>query len=75
MNAKTRAAVKPNPLNPKLIFEAALADLNDEPRPARTGRVALSPGRPLRAYTESVRLRRERALNEAADALAKLWKR
>jgi hypothetical protein len=75
MNAKTPATLKPNPLNPRLIFEAALADLNDEPRSARAGRIALRPGRPLRACTESVRLRRERALNEAANALAKLWKR
>lgn len=75
MNAKAPITSKLNPLNPKLIFEAALADLNDEPHAARSGRIALNPGRPLRAYTESIRLRRERALNEAADALAKLWKR
>lgn len=75
MNAKTSVSLKPSPLNPKLIFEAALADLNDEPRSTRAGRIALNRRRPLRACTESARLRRERALNEAADALAKLWKR
>jgi len=61
--------------NPQLIFDAALADLNDEPRVTRSGAPVLQRSRPLRACTEGTRLRRERALNEAADALAKLWKR
>jgi hypothetical protein len=74
-------STKPNPLsaktptNPQLIFDAALADLNDDPRLTRSGAPVLQRARPLRACTESMRLRRERALNEAADALAKLWRR
>jgi hypothetical protein len=69
-------SAKANWPNPKLIFEAALADLdNDDTRSGGTGTVVLERARPLRAQTESVRLRRERALNEAAEALAKLWQR
>jgi hypothetical protein len=69
-------SAKANWLNPKLIFEAALADLDsDNARLGGTGTVVLERARPLPAQTESVRLRRERALNEAAEALAKLWKR
>ena len=74
-------STKPNPLNTKiptnaqLIFDAALADLNEEPRVTTSGAPVLHRARPLRACTDSMRARRERALNEAADALAKLWKR
>jgi len=70
-------SAKPSWSNPKLIFEAALADLNnnDNSAMANAGSVVLDRARPLRAQRESVRLRRERALNEAAEALAKLWKR
>ncbi len=74
-------STKPSPLstktliNPQLIFEAALADLNEEPRATSSGAPVLHRARPLRACTESSRVRRERALNEAADALAKLWRR
>jgi len=69
-------SAKANWPNAKLMFEAALADLDsDNVRLGGTGTVVLERARPLRAQTESVRLRRERALNEAAEALAKLWKR
>jgi hypothetical protein len=69
-------SAKANWPNAKLMFEAALADLDsDNVRFGGTGTVVLERARPLRAQTESVRLRRERALNEAAEALAKLWKR
>lgn len=69
-------SAKPSWSNPKLIFEAALADLNsNNPTMNDAGSVVLDRARPLRAQWESTRLRRERALNEAAEALAKLWKR
>ena len=69
-------STKPNLPNPKLIFDAALADLdNNGSRRNRAGALALERARPLRARTESMGLKRERALNEAANALAKLWKR
>jgi hypothetical protein len=70
-------SAKPSWSNPKLIFEAALADLNntDNSTLGGAGSIVLDRARPLRAQTESTRLRRERALNEAAEALAKLWKR
>ncbi|MGC2195540.1 MAG: hypothetical protein WA628_12755 [Terriglobales bacterium] len=69
-------SAKPNLPNPKLIFDAALEDLdNNGTRLNRSGAIALERARPLRARTEDMRLRRERALNEAAEALAKLWKR
>lgn len=62
--------------NPKLIFDAALADLNKDNSSLSNGAsIVLDRARPLRAQRESIRLRRERALNEAAEALAKLWKR
>jgi hypothetical protein len=69
-------SAKPSWSNPKLIFDAALADLNnDNSKLSNAGSIVLDRARPLRAQTESTRLRRERALNEAAEALAKLWKR
>jgi hypothetical protein len=69
-------SAKPSWSNPKLIFDAALADLNnDNSKLSDAGSVVLDRARPLRAQTESTRLRKERALNEAAEALAKLWKR
>jgi hypothetical protein len=69
-------SAKPSWSNPKLIFDAALADLNnDNSKLSDAGSVVLDRARPLRAQRESTRLRRERALNEAAEALAKLWKR
>ena len=69
-------SAKPSWSNPKLIFEAALADLNgDTSSMSDAGSEVLDRARPLRAQRESMRLRRERALNEAAEALAKLWKR
>lgn len=69
-------SAKPSWSNPKLIFDAALADLNrDNSKLSDAGSIALDRARPLRAQRESNRLRRERALNEAAEALSKLWKR
>ena len=69
-------SAKPSWSNPKLIFDAALADLNsDNSRLSDADSIVLDRARPLRAQKESNRLRRERALNEAAEALAKLWKR
>jgi len=75
MNAKQTVTHSKTTLNPKLIFDAALADLNEEPRLSHSSATILHRVRPLRACTESSRVRRERALNEAAEALAKLWKR
>lgn len=69
-------SAKPSWSNPKLIFDAALSNLiNDNSKLSDAGSIVLDRARPLRAQTESPRLRRERALNEAAEALAKLWKR
>jgi hypothetical protein len=69
-------SAKPSWSNPKLIFDATLADLNsDNSKLSDAGSIVLDRARPLRAQRESNRLRRERALNEAAEALAKLWKR
>ena len=59
-----------------MIFEAALATLdNDDARLSGPGAATLQRMRPLRARGESARLSRERALDEAAHALAKIWKR
>jgi hypothetical protein len=75
MNAKPTSSLPKTGINAKLIFDAALADLNEEPRLTHSGSAVLHRTRPLRACTESIRLRRERAISEAAEALAKLWKR
>jgi hypothetical protein len=75
MNDKPTSTYSKTALNPQVIFDAALADLNEEPRLGHPSASVLHRARPLRACIESTRLRRERALNEAAEALARLWKR
>jgi len=59
-----------------MIFEAALAVVDsDGSRSRATAGALLDRGRPLRSRTESAHSQKERALNDAAEALAKLWKK
>jgi len=59
-----------------MIFEAALTVVDSDDCCSRTAAVALlDRARPLRSRTESARLQKERALNDAAEALARLWKK
>lgn len=59
-----------------MIFEAALTVVDSDDSRSRTAAVAiLDRVRPLRSRTESVRLQKERALNDAAEALSRLWKK
>ena len=67
---------KPLNLDPRMIFEAALTVVDSEDSHSRTAAVAfLDRVRPLRSRTENARLQKERALNDAAEALSKLWKK
>jgi hypothetical protein len=67
---------KPLNLDPRMIFEAALTVVDSDDNCSRTAAAALLDRvRPLRSRTENARLQRERALNDAAEALAKLWKK
>lgn len=59
-----------------MIFEAALTVVDSDDNRSRTAAVALlDRGRPLRSRTESAHSQKVRALNDAAEALAKLWKK
>jgi hypothetical protein len=75
-NLSMSASSKPLNLDPRMIFEAALAVVESDDSCARTAAVALLDRvRPLRSRTESAHSQKERALNDAAEALAKLWKK
>ena len=63
-------------MDPRLIFEAALTVAGADNSHSLTAAVALLDRvRPLRSRTESAPLQKERALNDAAEALTKLWKK
>ena len=63
-------------MDPTLIFEAALTVVDSEDNRSRNAAVALlDRTRPLRTRTQDSRTQKERALNDAAEALAKLWKK
>ena len=75
-NLRMSTSSKPLNLDPRMIFEAALAVVDSDDSCSRTAAVALlDRGRPLRSRTESAHSQKERALNDAAEALAKLWKK
>jgi len=65
-------STKPTRPNPQAVFESALAVLNQKDSSTESSKLAKSL--PLRASFDRVRVK-ERALNEAAHALAELWKR
>jgi hypothetical protein len=65
-------STKPARPNPQAVFESALAILNQKDSSPENLKPAKSL--PIRASFDSVRVK-ERALNEAAHALAELWKR
>ena len=63
-------------MDPRLIFEAALTVASSDDNHSRETAVALLERlRPLRTHTQDTRIQRERALNDAAEALTKLWKK
>jgi len=66
---------KPITSDPRIIFEAALAIINNDENSARKAEAVLQRTRPLRTRVESTHLQKERALNDAAEALAKLWRK
>jgi hypothetical protein len=67
---------KPLTSDAQRIFEAALTVVDSDDSRSRTAAAALlERTRPLRSRTESPRIQKERALNDAAEALARLWKR
>jgi hypothetical protein len=75
-NLRMSTSSKPLNLDPRLIFEAALTVVDSDDNCSRTAAVALlDRARPLRSRTESARSQKERALNDAAQALAKLWRK
>jgi hypothetical protein len=64
-------STKPSRPNPQAVFESALAILNQEDSSTENSKPARSL--PLRASFDSGRMK-ERALKDAAHALAELWK-
>jgi hypothetical protein len=66
---------KPITQDPRIIFEAALAVMNSDDKRSQKAEALLRRTRPLRTRIESNRLQQERALNDAAEALAKLWRK
>lgn len=64
-------STKPTRPNPQAVFESALAILDQKDSSAEKPKLAKSL--PIRASFDSVRLK-QRALNQAAHALAELWK-
>ena len=75
-NLPMSTPTKPVTSDPRIIFEAALAVINnDNDRRSRKAEAVLRRTRPLRTHVESTRLQQERALNDAAEALAKLWRK
>ena len=67
---------KPIASDPRIIFEAALAVMNNsDAKSSQKAEALLRRTRPLRTRIESNRAQQERALNDAAEALAKLWRK
>jgi len=65
-------STKPTRPNPQAVFETALAILNQNDLNSENSKPARSL--PLRASFDRVRMK-QHALNEAAHALAEIWKR
>jgi hypothetical protein len=75
-NQRMSTSSKPLTTDPMLIFEAALTVVDSEDNRSRNAAVELLERvRPLRTRTQDSRIQKERALNDAAKALAKLWKK
>jgi hypothetical protein len=75
-NQRMSTSSKPLTMDPRLIFEAALTVVDSEDNCSRIAAAELLDRmRPLRTHTQDSKIQKERALNDAAEALAKLWKK